>query len=475
MIPVGTDALAWMAEEAGLPLFQEERGVLSCNAAAGDLCGHPASLLAALHAVTGVAEGAEDLASLLSELEAAGRASGRIGEYRVVAVREGERTVALCVPSPVEITADLQRRAAMSDLSAGVSHELSNALGAILGWTDLARRQASLRPATERAIRLIEASARSAHATARHMLEAARGTVVGAEELVDLTSLLHDIRDLFQAIVREAGVRLDLVAGDGLTVRGSQAQLFTIFWNLVQNAVEATPPGGAVDVRAVLRDGMVHVEVEDDGPGVAEADRERILQPYFTTKSAGTGLGLALVQRALRSLRGTLEIGHAPGRGARFVARIPFSRAKSARPPAQHRDSGVLERGDPRGARILVVDDDESMRELLTTALELSGAKVQAAARGDEALALEGPFDLALLDLGLEDMRGDALLAELRRTGKVQSAALVSGASMPPERVAGGEPDAWVRKPFELEDMLATVRHLLGGPRRKKAADGPAR
>jgi two-component system KDP operon response regulator KdpE len=111
--------------------------------------------------------------------------------------------------------------------------------------------------------------------------------------------------------------------------------------------------------------------------------------------------------------------------------------------------------------RILVVEDDRSMRELLATALELAGAVVETVASGEEALAGDGHYDLALVDLGLGDLRGDAVLAELRQRGRVSVAALVSGSSVPPILTPEGEPDAWLRKPFELDDLLATIQQLL--------------
>ncbi len=163
----------------------------------------------------------------------------------------------------------------------------------------------------------------------------------------------------------------------------------------------------------------------------------------------------------MRSTDFTIE--SAASGGARFVVVVPAasSRRRSGREP--RRASGVLERGDPRGKRILVVDDDTPMRDLLATALGLAGATVVAARDAAEALAAPGPFDLALIDLGLGDMRGDKLLAELRRRGSVARAALVSGASIPPGLSTGAEPDAWLRKPFEIDDLLNAVRHLLGG------------
>jgi CheY-like chemotaxis protein/anti-sigma regulatory factor (Ser/Thr protein kinase) len=296
------------------------------------------------------------------------------------------------------------------------------------------------------------------------LLDTARGRIVGTAEPVDLADLVGEIVEVLEPKAAQRVVRLERALPDELWVQGNRAQLFTAIWNLVQNAIEATPESGAVRIRAAAERDTVRLVIEDDGSGVPEAQRARIFDPYFTTKESGTGLGLALVRRAIDALEGTVALEDAPSGGARFVVVLPAASARRARSRIEpRRASGVLERGDPRGKRILVVDDDPPMRDLLATALGLAGATVVTAENAAEAMNVEGPFDLALIDLGLGDLRGDRLLAELRRRGTVTRAALVSGASIPPGgSIPGSTPDAWLRKPFEIDDLLTAVRHLIG-------------
>jgi two-component system NtrC family sensor kinase len=203
----------------------------------------------------------------------------------------------------------------------------------------------------------------------------------------------------------------------------------------------------------------IELDVEDDGPGIRTDDRDRVFEAYYTTKSQGTGLGLSLVKRAATEMSGTVVLLDS-ARGAHFRVTVPRG-AAAARARKSHRASGVLERGSPRGKRILVVDDDEAMRELLATALGIAGAVVETADSGAAALAKAGPFDLVLIDLGLGDIRGDEVLARMRSDGRARRTALVSGATLPPIVSPGGEPDAWLRKPFEIEELLSHVRTLL--------------
>jgi DNA-binding response OmpR family regulator len=112
-------------------------------------------------------------------------------------------------------------------------------------------------------------------------------------------------------------------------------------------------------------------------------------------------------------------------------------------------------------ARILVVDDDDALREMIGTALSLRGAEVVTAANGDEARSAEGRFDIALIDMMLDECRGDELLASLRRRGSVSAAMLVTGAVQKPKLVMGGEPDDWVRKPFEVSQLVERIKRTL--------------
>ncbi len=378
----------------------------------------------------------------------------------MIAVRNGKTRSALFVPQALEVASDLHRRAAATDLSAAVSHELSNVLGAILGWATLARR-GEVDARADRALSLIEKSARSAHSTARHLLETARGRTVVSNHSVDASGLVAEVAEVLSTKAEQAGVTLSVSLQEGLELPGNRADLFTISWNLIQNAIEATPAGGTVKVRlGSSRNGYVRFEVEDEGSGIPEEIRHRVFEPYFTTKSDGTGLGLSLVRRAADALGGSVMLESRAG-GAHFVCRFPKEVGATTKPaPIGPRQSGVREKASPRGKRILVVDDDEAMRDLLATTLSLAGADVETASSGAEARQAEGYFDLVLIDLGLGDMRGDQVLAELRDRGQAGATALVSGATLPPSLAS--VPDSWLRKPFEIDDLISAVETLLG-------------
>jgi DNA-binding response OmpR family regulator len=126
-------------------------------------------------------------------------------------------------------------------------------------------------------------------------------------------------------------------------------------------------------------------------------------------------------------------------------------------------------------ARVLVVDDDDALREMVATALSLRGARVTTARSSEQARAVEGVFDVALIDMNLNDGRGDELLAQLRKRGTVNAAMLVTGTVQKPRLVLGGEPDDWVRKPFEISQLVDRLRRTLERHRMLSAATATMR
>jgi CheY-like chemotaxis protein/two-component sensor histidine kinase len=347
----------------------------------------------------------------------------------------------------------LARRAMAGELAAGVTHEIANALSAIIGWSQLARRDGAR---AEEALALIEASATIARASARRLLGAARGTATEAPETLDVSEALEQVAAILRCDATQRRVDISVRGGRGLLVVGAPTDLLSIIWNLAKNAVEAAGPTGRVTLAASARAGKIRILVSDDGCGMDRDQKARAFDPFYTTKETGTGLGLSLVRDAVTALSGAISVDSAPGRGTQFRVDLPRAPASASRPPPATNQSGVRSRPSS-SARVLVVENDDAVRELIATTLELHGARVTAVATAREARATREPFDLALVDLGLDDAHGDALLAELRMASRVRRGILVTGASVLPDAPATARPDGWLRKPFDLDDLIALL------------------
>ena len=274
--------------------------------------------------------------------------------------------------------------------------------------------------------------------------------------------------------MQRRGVSVRTEIDSRIWIDATRSQVFSILWNLVHNAVSVMERGGEVRVTARLQDRKALLEVEDDGPGMTAVARARAFEPYFTTRAEGTGLGLSIVQRIVRELGGEIALRSAPGAGTCFSLELPapVERSDISQIRSQRLSQYAAGLGEgPEGApRVLLVEDDQSLRELLATTLSLCGITSVPAdgfASALEATAAAGPrgpdapFDAAVIDLTLGDGRGDRLLGRLRGEGRVRHALLISGGIPPDDLDPKARPDQWIRKPFEPMELLAAVRALL--------------
>ncbi len=342
---------------------------------------------------------------------------------------------------------------------AGALHEVSNALTVVLGWLDVACLK--LPPGAER-------DAIEVARTHAHLGQRIARTAIGAEA-PGRGSTRRPARSVARVAVvgvkpqaDEKGVELVLLDGDeahGL-VRDVGAVL-QILTNLLLNAIAFTPRGGKVQLK-VNEDGVFATfSISDQGPGI---DAERVPTLFSSpnsTRRGGAGLGLRHSAALAESHGGELKlVAHAPS--ACFELSWPVAEALSRAYPQPSRTPSVS------GARVLVVEDDAAVRSLVEFALEARGAQAIVVASGeefDDILERGAPFDAALVDLSPLKGRANEALDALRATSPAVVVILISGA-------ASGVPDglerhiaAWVRKPFEMSEVLDVMGNLLSQQR----------
>jgi len=462
---VTIELIRWLAHELRLALLEEEAG--------GVVTGNPD----ALSRLGGGPIG--DLRScaqrLLGESDAPGLDAiierAREGQQGSVAPRPGVRVlamptaaggVALLVTSQESNLAEsIQAKAAAADLAAGVSHEVANALSAIAGWAQVARERPDKAP-PEEALSLIEKSAQVARDATQDLLRMVRHTN-HERTRTDLSVVIRDVVRLLRPEAQSKRVTVRAEINESNWVEAKRSQLFSIVWNLAHNAVQMVPPGGEVSIHTRPRGTLVELEVRDNGPGMSDAQKERAFDRYFTTRAEGTGLGLAIVRGTVESLGGRVRLDTSPGRGAKFRIQLPEAGVKreSEMVPKPSRISQVMEPEAAEKAHVLVVEDDEGVRGLISTTLALNDVASTCVGTAAEALQCKGPFSAALVDLTLPDERGDILLGKLRKSGLVTRAAIMSGAPPPDDADPDGSPERWLRKPFEPSDLLLTIRELV--------------
>ena len=366
-----------------------------------------------------------------------------------------------------------EKLSALGGLLAGVAHELNNPLAVVVGRASQLESDAEAMADRNTAAKIRQAAERCARIVKTFLAMARRQASV--REPVDVNGVVNDALDVLAYSLRSGGVSLELALAERLPpVLADADQLGQVFMNLFTNAHQAmaTRPAPRVLGVSTSHDRERHevrVVVRDSGPGIPPELRTRIFEPFFTTKAVGegTGVGLSVSLGIAQSHQGTLRLGEPdPAHdGACFVLTLPAMRSAAGRAAPDERP------GEPRAhgsaARILVVDDEVDIAEILRDILARAGHRITLSHSGLDALRrLDAePFDLVLTDLKMPGLDGPALYAELARRHPhlAQRVIAITGDTL------GSSAREFVRrsrvpvidKPFEPQDVLTRVAAQL--------------
>ena len=380
---------------------------------------------------------------------------------------------------------EAQKLESLGTLAGGIAHDFNNLLTGVLGYTGLMRRELGPGSPLADLVRGVEDSALRAADLCKQMLAyAGHGRFV--IEPVDLSALVRDSERLLRlSIGVRAALRLDLPAGLP-SVDGDAAQLRQILINLVTNASEALgEQGGRISLSTgrvrLDRDyfrgthlspelpagDYVYLEVADTGCGMDEETRAKIFDPFFSTKFTGRGLGLAAVLGIVRGHRGALKVYSEPGRGTTFKLLLPSrEQAPAEPPPARPAAKGG-------SGKVLVVDDEKTVREVTADMVEALGFATLSAVDGQEGVELfrahAAEVSLVLLDLTMPRMSGEEAFREMRRLRPDVRVVLMSGFSEreATSHFAGKRLAGFLQKPFTMEALktrLEEAATAAGGP-----------
>ncbi|BDU72438.1 hypothetical protein METEAL_16120 [Mesoterricola silvestris] len=315
------------------------------------------------------------------------------------------------------LEADLQhaqKLESLGSLAGGVAHDMNNVLGAIHAVTQTLKAAYAGEDRLLGSIGTIERAAVRGRDLVKGLADFARKDLREACA-VDLNEVVGQECELLSRTLLQR-VRLDVALEPGLPrVMGEPGALGSAFMNLCVNAVDAMPEGGALVIRTRSLPGdLVELAVDDTGQGMEPWVLQRAMEPFYTTKpyGKGTGLGLAMVYSTAKAHGGTLTLDSRPGEGTRVRLRLPALAGAPAPAAAEPVDT------DPgRPLRILLVDDDDLIRDAAPELLELLGHRVATASSGPEGLAmldLDPDVDVVLLDVNMPGMSGLETLALLR-------------------------------------------------------------
>jgi signal transduction histidine kinase/CheY-like chemotaxis protein len=389
-----------------------------------------------------------------SPLVVEGRTTGVLGIARDITEQKEER----------ERAARADKLRALGQLASGVAHDFNNSLAAILGRAQLLRRQI-VEPALVRNLDIIQTAAEDAAATVRRIQTFARKSAVKEFELVDVAGLLNDAieitRTRWQNEARIRGLEYDvrLNTEQGQFTYGSASELREVFVNMIVNAVDAMPRGGKLLVTCRRKDERLQLHFSDNGMGMPDDVQQKIFEPFFSTKGAhGTGLGLSVSYSIIERHSGSISVVSEPGLGTNFTIDLP---AVAAETSSENLSTAL---NDTPSLKILVVDDEEPVRETLAEMLVAVHHRVEQAGSGQEAVdkLRRGGFDFVFTDLAMPEMDGWETARVIRRHWPGLKIVLVTGygpATTPP---AGEEDlvDAIIGKPFDFTQVGSTLNTL---------------
>jgi signal transduction histidine kinase/CheY-like chemotaxis protein len=365
--------------------------------------------------------------------------------------------------------AQIEKLSALGELASGVAHDFNNTLAGILGRAQLLQAHSNDAKEVERGLDIIIKTAKDGAHAVKRIQDFARQRRDRDFELIAVDQLLSDVSDVTQPRWKNraeaAGVyiNLELCVTTKALVMGDASELREVLVNLVFNAIDALPEGGRITLSATETDGQVEIRVTDSGTGMTEDVRSRIFDPFFTTKGkAGMGLGLAVSYGIICRHEGSVEVESELGRGTSFVIKLAVARRL-----ASAGSSEISVKPAPLAAvaaRVLVVDDEDCVREVLRDILASLGHQVVEAADGFKALELfdSQAFDAVFTDISMPGMSGWELARLIRERNSELPLAILSGWG---EAISSDEQKAakvnWiVAKPFLIERIAEIVKEI---------------
>jgi len=373
-----------------------------------------------------------------------------------------------------------QRMESIGTLAGGIAHDLNNILAPIVMSVEMLQLKIKDED-TNRWLTMIRENADRGSELIKQVLTFARG-MTGERIPVQLKHILKDlVAVLKETLSKSIGIKFD-IATDISTIMADPTQVHQVLMNIAINARDAMPHGGSLSINArnvVLDENFVRmdsevqpgvyvlIDIEDTGIGMSNRVKERIFDPFFTTKEVGkgTGLGLSTAITIVKGHGGFINVYSEIGKGSRFSVYLPAAESE------QRVDIGDATRTLPRGGGelVLVVDDEENIRAVMTATLETFGYRAVAAADGAEGLAtfarMSEDLSLIITDMAMPMMDGASMIRAMR---KIKPDLRVIGMSglLNPElttELQSLDVSGFLTKPFTAETLLHTISNMLNG------------
>ncbi len=381
-----------------------------------------------------------------------------------------ENTVETLKTTKAQLTQS-EKLSVIGEFVAGVAHELNNPLASVIGFAQLLQRS-HFEPHQQHYLDRVARESVRCQKIVQNLLSFARQSQPERKP-VDVNQLVKASLEILDYQLRTSNIEATTDLDECLPlVTGDSHQLQQVFVNIINNArqaVEAHRPNGWLRITTRVVDNSVHISFSDNGPGIDDANLAKVFTPFFTTKEAGkgTGLGLSLCYGIIQEHGGTIRVSSKLAEGATFVVELPAGKdlyleeadVVPPEPMAQLQVKGT-------GKRILVVDDEEALRDLISEVLTADDYDVDTACDGDSALrkTKSAHYDLIVSDWKMPGLNGYEFYEQLRATNPDAADRFIflTGDVLGAQKLLNNSGNICLAKPFLVDDLRATVNKACG-------------
>ncbi len=359
---------------------------------------------------------------------------------------------------------------AMGELASGVAHDFNNVLAVVLGNTQLLLHQLDRLGVEEirQGLKVIERSSKDGAETIRRIQEftgVRRDREFISLSLNDIvTEVVNITQPRWRDQTQKKGIQIELTTqlGEIPLIMGNPSEMREVLTNIIFNAVDAMAKGGRLTIATQPQaEGWVEVKVNDTGIGMNEEVKKRVFDPFFTTKGVtNSGLGMSVSYGIIKRHGGEILIESEPGQGTTFIIHLPTGYEE------QHPlVKGAVVSKETRRARILVIDDEDSVRDILSRMLKTKGHKVVVAPNGEEGIERfrAEPFDLVFTDLGMPKLSGWDVGKTIKGMNPKTPVAMITGwgVELDRERLNESGIDLIISKPFNFDQVIDLVSEAM--------------
>jgi len=394
----------------------------------------------------------------------------------ITAIQESDGSVKQLVAVLMDVTEqrELQQQLIQSErigvlgrMASGVAHDFNNILAAILGRTELMLLNSGNREGIEKGLRAIQAAAMDGADTVRRLQEFT-GVAKQQREFSELkvNDIIRDVVSMTEPRWKDQpqrdGIRINVSMdlNSRQIIEGDASDLKEVLANMIFNAVDAMPNGGELSFETYDEGNSVCISISDTGIGIPSEVIGSIFDPFFTSKGVGhTGLGLSVAYGIVSRHGGRIDVDSAHGKGATFIIRLP------AHVEMAEGEEAVVAPSVPAKANVLVIDDEETIRELLTNILVRFNHNVTAVADGATGIEefLTGNYDIVFTDLGMPEISGWEVAQRIKAIDPSVTMVLITGwgVQLDENELRQRKIDSVISKPFQIRQILEAVSKVL--------------